>query len=756
MPDYTGSQGNDTINAAELKLSPGTNIFAGDGDDKVIADNNLVDLGPGNDELIGTANTTLVFWSSPKGAVVNLATGVAQDGAGGVDKFNTNLITVMGNAHDDTVTGNQFGNIFWSIGGHDFFDGAEGVDTLIIQPKDKDSLPVFSKKNGNWVVTYTDSNGPNQSEEPAVVAISTPSGKFVDASAMLEGQTLTKASPLVDFMHDLAVGDLNGDHIDDIFASNELWISTGTGTWRDMTSLVQPYENTANPMSSAIGDIDGDGRNDILVLYPNFASQRSVLLSDGKTFPTFKRIDLPPGLFGSNSKDNFSIIADLNRDGLADIVVAETRAEPYYRGSAIQILIQTSAGVFEDQTLSRIDNAPRSNINGAEGNLFFVDANGDGHPDLIHTNSAETDGIAIFINDGSGHFSLMDRGLIPFIQPWQLDGYQTTATGQQNQIGGRGYPIQINDDGIIDFVLAATKPVDFPQTTPSEAALYTLVSSPNAFGRDKDENLVGSKLDDKIYGLGGNDSINGGAGFDTAFYLGKLSNYKIIKQGEQYLVSDQTGRDGVDHVINIEQLAFSDKTINLQIQQTSTQIASKDLARLIELYIAFFNRVPDANGLAYWIGEKKSGQTIDKIAEVFYNAGVSFSNLTGYQANMSNSDFINLVYKNVLGRKDGADSDGLNYWNAELSSGKATRGALVSTILDAAHGFKGDVTWGAVADLLDNKIHVAKTIAIDWGLGYKSSTTAIEEGMRICSAISATDTQTSLSIIGVSPDNLSL
>ena len=41
-----------------------------------------------------------------------------------------------------------------------------------------------------------------------------------------------------------------------------------------------------------------------------------------------------------------------------------------------------------------------------------------------------------------------------------------------------------------------------------------------------------------------------------SLYLGKLFKLQIIKQGEQYLVSDQTGRDGVDHVINIEQLAF--------------------------------------------------------------------------------------------------------------------------------------------------------------------------------------------------------
>ena len=43
-------------------------------------------------------------------------------------------------------------------------------------------------------------------EEPAVVAISTPSGKFVDASAMLEGQTLTKGQPACRFYARSLVG----------------------------------------------------------------------------------------------------------------------------------------------------------------------------------------------------------------------------------------------------------------------------------------------------------------------------------------------------------------------------------------------------------------------------------------------------------------------------------------------------------------------------------------------------------------------
>ena len=76
---------------------------------------------------------------------------------------------------------------------------------------------------------------------------------------------------------------------------------------------------------------------------------------------------------------------------------------------------------------------------------------------------------------------------------------------------------------------------------------------------------------------------------------------------------------------------------------------------------------------------------------------------------MINADFVTVVYKNVLGRPDGADAEGLAYWSGKSADGIASRGALVSTILDSAHTYKGDASFGFVADLLDNKITVAKT-----------------------------------------------
>ena len=153
--------------------------------------------------------------------------------------------------------------------------------------------------------------------------------------------------------------------------------------------------------------------------------------------------------------------------------------------------------------------------------------------------------------------------------------------------------------------------------------------------------------------------------------------------------------------------------------------------------------------MSYWITQLKAGKTISDIATSFYSAGVQYTTLTGFSTGMTNTDFINTIYRHVLGRADGADADGLNYWNQALSSGQATRGSLVSNILDSAHTFKGNATWGWVANLLDNKISVANTVVVAWGVNYNTAEQSIAQGMAIAAAVTPTDTQAALNLIGI-------
>ena len=278
---------------------------------------------------------------------------------------------------------------------------------------------------------------------------------------------------------------------------------------------------------------------------------------------------------------------------------------------------------------------------------------------------------------------------------------------------------------------------------------YTVVTTLNTpkFGTISSDTLSTSR---------GNDTIDGDAGIDTVLVNSSISNYSVTKTATGYTLVDKTGLDGTDTLLSIESIKFADKTVNLTVQAKAASAPSADVTRLVELYTAFFNRVPDADGMSFWIDEMKAGKTTNQVAESFYNAGVNYSSLTGFSSTMTNANFINVIYKNVLGRKDGADAGGLSFWETEITSGRASRGTLITNILDSAHTFKGNTTWGWVADLLDNKITVAKKFSIDMGLNYNTPEESITKGMAIASAITPTDTSAAITLIGVTEANLGL
>lgn len=280
-----------------------------------------------------------------------------------------------------------------------------------------------------------------------------------------------------------------------------------------------------------------------------------------------------------------------------------------------------------------------------------------------------------------------------------------------------------------------------------------LAGNDSISGLGGNDTLQGGDGDDTLVGGAGDDALSGGAGLDWAVFTGRLADHTIYPVGTALIVAggSNTGRDTTTEV---ERMVFSDLSVNLTVQRVASTLPKAAVDRISELYVAFFNRVPDADGLQYWLQQFQSGRSVNSIADDFYAAGVQFSALTGYSANATNTDFVNRIYRNVLGRADGADADGLAYWSAELSSGRASRGALVNTILDSAHTFKGNPSFGYVADLLDNKIAVARKVAIDWGLCWNTSEEAISKGMAIAAAVTSTGTTNAVSLVGLAPNQI--
>nr|WP_315477415.1 DUF1800 family protein [uncultured Undibacterium sp.] len=239
----------------------------------------------------------------------------------------------------------------------------------------------------------------------------------------------------------------------------------------------------------------------------------------------------------------------------------------------------------------------------------------------------------------------------------------------------------------------------------------------------------------------------------SANFNGPRSNYVTTKNTDGSItVLDKVGNDGsINLSNNIKLLVFSDVSINLEIGIKSKEISSEALDSIIELYIAYFNRVPDANGLAYWVAEYKNGMSLDKIGDSFYAAALQYSNYTGYSPTANNAEFTTIAYRNILSRSP-PDKAGLDYWTERLNAGTETRGNLIRVFLAAAHGYKGDQNYGWVAQLLDNKVAVAKEFALNQGITYLNYTDTILKCIYLLESVTPTDTSIAnnniLAIIG--------
>src|SRR5690606_14076800 len=117
--------------------------------------------------------------------------------------------------------------------------------------------------------------------------------------------------------------------------------------------------------------------------------------------------------------------------------------------------------------------------------------------------------------------------------------------------------------------------------------------------------------------------------------------------------------NGVDTLDSIERLQFDDGTLAFDFDGTAGQA--------YRLYQVAFDRAPDAEGLAFWIGFLDDGKIdLDAIADLF-EASAEFIARYGGTDRVSNSTFIELLYQNALGR--GSDAQGFAFWLNTLESG---------------------------------------------------------------------------------------
>jgi hypothetical protein len=178
----------------------------------------------------------------------------------------------------------------------------------------------------------------------------------------------------------------------------------------------------------------------------------------------------------------------------------------------------------------------------------------------------------------------------------------------------------------------------------------------------------------------GNHAIDGGGGLDTVVYQGTLAGYAVSSGAASVTVS---GAGVQDTLVNVERLQFSDASLAFDVDGNA--------GAAYRLYQAAFDRAPDAAGLGYWIKMLDSGQTLEQASAAF-TASQEFAGL--YGANPSDSQFVQLLYQNVLHRP--ADAGGYAFWMAAIAEHGADRAEVLSQFSESVENHVQVV--GAIQD----------------------------------------------------------
>lgn len=220
-----------------------------------------------------------------------------------------------------------------------------------------------------------------------------------------------------------------------------------------------------------------------------------------------------------------------------------------------------------------------------------------------------------------------------------------------------------------------------------------------AGGADNDQLFGGTGLDILTGGLG-DDGISGGDGFgDIANFANALGQFTLqfLSDGSVMTQDRAAGGEGTDLLSGIETLTFgsgasifSDGMIDLTRFQGIANLDAAAINSFVELYIAYFNRAPDAIGLNFWGTAFANGMPLNEIAEQFL--GQSETQMT-YPSDTTNLEFATQVYNNVLGRTP--DLAGIQFWEGVLNSGEVGRGTF---ILEVLHGAKVDLPEGSLPE----------------------------------------------------------
>lgn len=229
------------------------------------------------------------------------------------------------------------------------------------------------------------------------------------------------------------------------------------------------------------------------------------------------------------------------------------------------------------------------------------------------------------------------------------------------------------------------------------------------FGTAAADRLVGATGLSHFLGGGGNDTIAGGAGYNSALYWASSENYSVAIEAGLRLVTvhDRIGNDGTDSLTDIQTLGFVDGSLDLTSLVTAASAPAEVHTSIAGLYSAYLDRAPDAPGLYYWVARLSDGMSLSDIARSFFASSEAAASRTSTGV----EDAVTKAYLSVLDRAP--DEKGFDYWVGEVSNGHVGVDLLPLAMLAGAFAPSGSA---ADAQLLLNRSAVGTYFAVTQGL----------------------------------------
>jgi len=264
---------------------------------------------------------------------------------------------------------------------------------------------------------------------------------------------------------------------------------------------------------------------------------------------------------------------------------------------------------------------------------------------------------------------------------------------------------------------------------------------------------IGTPDDDRLEGGSGDDAFDGLGGVDTAFFEGDQSNYTLEISSSGFVIEDhRPDGQGRDTLSNVEFLDFGNEIpllngqpLELATYDGALNVSQADFAQIIELYIAYFDRAPDAVGLLFWANAFSEGLTLDGMAALFTPQPETQA---AYPPGTSNEDFVTTIYSNLFGRAP--DQEGFDFWVGQLNAG-AARDVFILSVLRGARDDIDPSLGQALIDqqladraYLDNKTDIGTYFAITRGMSDVSNASNVMDlfdgsAGSVTAAVSATD-----------------